>query len=109
MKANPSPGLKPNKVPIAKLEAIKDALAVPDSVLAQHLGVTRQTLSAWRAAGEIPTMAALALKELLPPREIQPGAIVCTLATNIEQLERLRTFLKNEEMAFRTLRLRSRR
>jgi hypothetical protein len=105
MEANPSPNLKPNKVPIAKLDAVKDALAIPDSVLANHLGVTRQTLSAWRAAGEIPTMAALALKGLLLLREIQPVAIVCTLATNIEQLERLRTFLKNEEMAFRTLRL----
>ena len=104
MEANPSLNLKPNKVPIAKLEAVKDALAIPDSVLASHLGVTRQTLSAWRAAGQIPTMAALALKGLLL-REIPPLAIVCTLATNIEQLERLRTFLKNEEMAFRTLRL----
>ena len=103
MEANPSPDLKPNKVPVAKLDAVKDALAIPNSVLAQHLGVTRQTLSAWRAAGEIPTMAALALKGLLP-QEIQPVAIVCTLATNIEQLERLRTFLKNEKMAFRALR-----
>src|SRR5271155_2859695 len=66
MKANPTPDLKPNKVPVAKLDAVKDALAIPDIVLAQRLGVTRQTLSAWRSAGEIPTMAALALEGLLP-------------------------------------------
>jgi DNA-binding transcriptional regulator YiaG len=54
MEANPPPDLKPNKVPVAKLDAVKDALAIPDTVLAQRLGVTRQTLSAWRAAGEIP-------------------------------------------------------
>ena len=102
MKANPTPDLKPNKVPVAKLDAVKGALAIPDIVLAQRLGVTRQTLSAWRSAGEIPTMAALALEGLLPA---QPVAIVCTLATNIEQLKRLRTFLKNEKMAFRSFRL----
>jgi hypothetical protein len=102
MKANPSPDLRPDKVPVAKLDAVKDALAIPDIVLAQRLGVTRQTLSAWRSAGEIPAMAALALEGLLLT---QPVSIVCTLATNIEQLERLRTFLKNEKMAFRTFRL----
>lgn len=100
MEANPAPDLKPNKAPVAKLDAVKDALAISDTVLAQRLGVTRQTLSTWRAAGEIPAMAALALEGLL-----QPVAIVCTLATNLEQLERLCTFLRNEEMAFRTLRL----
>ena len=102
MKANPPPGPNPNKVPAAKLDAVKNSLAIPDFALAQRLGVTRQTLSAWRNAGEIPTMAALALERLLPA---QPATIVCTLPTSIEQLQRLRTFLKNEKMAFRTFRL----
>ena len=105
MKANPPPRLKPNKVPVAKLDAVKDALAIPDIVLAERLGVTRQTVSAWRNAGEIPTIVALALKGLLPAQPVAPVAVVCTLATNMEQLERLRTFLKNEKMAFRTIRL----
>ena len=105
MEANPPPDLNPNKVPVAKLDAVKNVLAISDAVLAQRLGVTRQTLSAWRAAGEIPKIAAVALRGLLPPQEIQAVAVVCTLATKIEQLEGLRTFLKNEKMAFRTLRL----
>jgi DNA-binding transcriptional regulator YiaG len=102
VKANRPPKLTTNKVPVAKLVAVKDAMAISDIVLARHLGVTRQTLSAWRSAGEIPTMAALALEALLPA---QPVALVCTLAASIEQLERLRTFLKKEKVTFRTFKL----